>query len=425
MNGNSVNKVNVVLGAQWGDEGKGKIVDLLAEKADIVARCQGGNNAGHTVVVGDKFYDFHLLPSGIVWPDCISLIGNGVVIHVPGLFEEIKKNEEKGLTNWQSRLKISDRAHLVFDFHQAADGLEESQRQENKTKLGTTKRGIGPTYSSKANRNGIRVSDLVGDFDKFREKFTNLADNFSSRFPTLTIDKEAELTRYKEFAERIRPMVTETVSFLHSRIHQGKSVLVEGANAAMLDIDFGTYPYVTSSNCSIGGVCTGLGLPPKFIGDIYGVVKAYTTRVGDGPFPTEQLNEIGEFLQKTGHEYGVTTGRPRRCGWLDIPLLKYTSTVNGYSGIALTKLDILDSMDEIKIGVGYLKNGKELSHFPSSIQEFEGIQVEYITLPGWNPSTIAQCKTFESLPPNAQAYVNKIQQLLEIPVKWIDRKSVV
>jgi len=419
-NGEAVNKVSVVLGSQWGDEGKGKLVDLLAEHADVVARCQGGNNAGHTVIVGDKSYDFHLLPSGIIWPDCISLIGNGVVIHVPSLFEELEKNELKGLTGWQDKLKVSDRAHMVFDFHQAVDGLQETERSEGpaKGKLGTTKKGIGPTYSSKATRNGIRISDLVGDFDKFAEKFSDLADCHSARFKSLNVDKEAELERYKVLAERLRPMVIESVSFLHAQMKLDKHVLVEGANAAMLDIDFGTYPYVTSSNCSIGGVCTGLGIPPKFIGEVHGVVKAYTTRVGDGPFPTEQENEIGEFLQTEGHEWGVTTGRKRRCGWLDIALLKYTSMVNGYTSLAVTKLDILDKMDEIKVGVTYIKNGAALEHFPSCEQEFVGVSVEYITMPGWK-SNIAGCKVYEDLPANAKKYIETIEQYLNIPVKWI------
>merc|ERR1712223_1267839 len=354
------NKVKVVLGAQWGDEGKGKLVDLLAEHADVVARCQGGNNAGHTVIVGDTSYDFH----------------------------------------------------------QAVDGLQESEWSENKKSLGTTKKGIGPTYSSKMTRNGVRISDLLGDFDKFSEKFETLADNYAVRFKSLNVDKSAELERYRKYAERLRPLVTETVSFIHSKLSDGKNVLVEGANAAMLDIDFGTYPYVTSSNCSIGGVCTGLGIPPRFIGDVYGVVKAYTTRVGDGPFPTEQLNDIGEYLQKIGREVGVTTGRKRRCGWIDIPLLKYTSMVNGYSAIALTKLDILDDLDEIQVGINYKKYEKPMEHFPSCEQEFDGVSVEYTTLPGWKTS-IAKCTKFENLPENAKLYVKTIEEHLQIPVKWI------
>lgn len=328
--GNSANNpVTVVLGAQWGDEGKGKVVDMLAMTADIVCRCQGGNNAGHTVVVGDKEYDFHLLPSGIISPKCKSVIGNGVVIHLPGLFDEISKSETKGLTGWKDRLLISNRAHIVFDMHQQVDGLQEQEK--GKQSLGTTKRGIGPTYSSKATRNGLRIGDLLGDFQRFEERFRNLVSNFQRMFPTLEVDVESELKRYRGYAEQVRPLVTDTVTYLHEAIKQKKSILVEGANAAMLDIDFGTYPYVTSSNCSIGGVCTGLGFPPKFIGSIYGVVKAYTTRVGDGPFPTEQLNEIGDTLQQRGVEIGVSTKRKRRCGWLDLAVLKHTNMINGYT----------------------------------------------------------------------------------------------
>lgn len=430
MNGSSEgisrkdNRVKVVLGAQWGDEGKGKLVDLLAENANVVARCQGGNNAGHTVVVEGKSYDFHLLPSGIVWPTCISVIGNGVVVHVGDLLAEIQKNEAKGLSGWSDRLKISDRAHLVFDFHQAADGMQETERSDDKKKdcsLGTTKKGIGPTYSSKANRNGVRVSDLVGDFEAFTDKYRALAACFKARHAALeSFDEDAELAKLKAAAEVIRPMVTETVSYLHGALAAGKAVLVEGANAAMLDIDFGTYPFVTSSNCSVGGVCTGLGIPPGLVGDTYGVVKAYTTRVGAGPFLTEQINEIGDTLQKVGHEYGVTTGRPRRCGWLDIPLLRYTSMVNGYTAVAVTKLDILDDFDEIKIGIKYVveATGQEVSHFPSSIQAFDGISVEYITMKGWK-TPISGCKTFDELPAEAQDYIHKIEELLGIPVGWI------
>jgi len=420
VNGVKDNRVTVVLGAQWGDEGKGKVVDLLAEHMDVVSRCQGGNNAGHTVVVGDKAYDFHLLPSGIIWPEAISLIGNGVVIHLPGFFDELEKNIAKGLSGWEGRLKVSDRAHLVFDFHQSVDGLQESNREglKNTTKLGTTKKGIGPTYSSKMTRNGVRVAELMDDFEEFCNKFDILAENHMAAFPGLQVDKAAEREKYKAMAERLRPMVVESISYLHARMAEGKKVLVEGANAAMLDIDFGTYPYVTSSNCSIGGVCTGLGIPPKMVGDVYGVVKAYTTRVGDGPFPTELLDATGDFLQKEGHEFGVTTGRPRRCGWLDIPLLRYTNTVNGYTALALTKTDILDKLDEIKIGVNYVKEGKVLNHYPSSAKQFEGVEVEYITMPGWKES-IVDVRDFSKLPANAKNYVLKIEELLGVPVRWV------
>ena len=290
-----VMSVTVVLGAQWGDEGKGKLTDLLCEEMEVVARCQGGNNAGHTVQVGDIKYDFHLLPSGVIWEGCESLIGNGVVIHIPGLFEELDKNIAKGLKGWEKRLKVSDKAHLVFDFHQEIDGLNEKMREgtEGITKIGTTKKGIGPTYASKMMRSGIRVADLLDDFDNFRKLFISLTSQMTSAYPDLKIDIEAELERYRSYAEKIRPLVVESVSYLNRKVKAGAKILVEGANAGMIDIDFGTYPYVTSSNCSIGGVCTGLGIPPQTVKNIYGVMKAYTTKVGDGPYPTEQINDIG------------------------------------------------------------------------------------------------------------------------------------
>ncbi|CAB3363305.1 Hypothetical predicted protein [Cloeon dipterum] len=420
MNGHNnhheVRQATVVLGAQWGDEGKGKLVDLLAADADVVCRCQGGNNAGHTVVVDGCEFDFHLLPSGIIQPKCLSLIGNGVVVHLPGMFDELKKCEAKGLENWQSKLFISDKAHLVFDLHQQVDGMQEQEK--GKKSLGTTKKGIGPTYSSKASRIGIRIADLIGDFSQFTEKFQALVAVHEKMFPNLQVDVASELEKYKELAERVRPMIVESVTFLHDALSSGKNVLVEGANATMLDIDFGTYPYVTSSNCSIGGVCTGLGLPPRNIGEIVGVVKAYTTRVGDGPFPTEQVNEIGDKLQSIGAEIGVTTQRKRRCGWLDIPLLRYTSMINGYTSLALTKLDVLDSFPEIKIGVSYSLNGQKIKHFPSGQAELGSVTVEYETMPGWNCS-IQNVRSFSDLPENAQQYVTRIQQLLGVPVQYI------
>jgi len=409
--------VSVVLGAQWGDEGKGKVVDMLASEVDIVCRCQGGNNAGHTVVANGTEFDFHLLPSGIVNEKCISVIGNGVVIHLPSLFEELSKNEAKGLQKIEHRLIISDRAHLVFDFHQHVDGMQEAEKGGKS--LGTTKKGIGPAYSSKATRNGIRVGELLGDFNLFSEKFRSIVSTHQRLFPSINVDVEAELARYKEYVEKVRPYVKDTICFLHTAIREGKAILVEGANAAMLDIDFGTYPYVTSSNCSIGGVLTGLGLPPQTIGDVIGVVKAYTTRVGDGPFPTEQLNEIGELLQTRGVEIGVTTKRKRRCGWLDLPLLRYTSLVNGYSCICLTKLDILDTLPEIKVGVSYLRsNGEKLDHFPGTIAELGTIKVEYATLPGWQTCT-ENIRDFKELPENAQNYVRFIENQLQVPIKWV------
>ncbi|XP_041037145.1 adenylosuccinate synthetase isozyme 2 isoform X1 [Carcharodon carcharias] len=415
-------RVTVVLGAQWGDEGKGKVVDLLAQDADIVCRCQGGNNAGHTVVVDSVEYNFHLLPSGIINPNAIAFIGNGVVVHLPGLFEEAAKNAKKGngLLGWEDRLIISDRAHIVFDFHQAADGAQEQQRQQQAGKnLGTTKKGIGPVYSSKAARSGLRICDLLTDFDVFSERFKVLANQHMSMYPTLDVDVEGELEKLKGYVERIKPMVRDGVYFMYEALHgPEKNILVEGANAALLDIDFGTYPFVTSSNCTVGGVCTGLGIPPQNVGEVYGVMKAYTTRVGIGAFPTEQDNEIGELLQSRGSEVGVTTGRKRRCGWLDLVLLKYAHMINGFTALALTKLDILDVFTEIKVGTAYKVDEKVIPHFPANIEVLNKVEVQYVSLPGWNTST-AKSRTFEDLPENAQNYVRFIEEHLDVPVKWI------
>ncbi|XP_078261496.1 adenylosuccinate synthetase isozyme 2 isoform X1 [Rhinoraja longicauda] len=415
------NKVTVVLGAQWGDEGKGKVVDLLAQDADMVCRCQGGNNAGHTVVVDSVEYDFHLLPSGIINPNVIAFIGNGVVVHLPGLFEEAAKNAKKGkgLDGWEDRLIISDRAHIVFDFHQAADGAQEQQRLEAGKNLGTTKKGIGPVYSSKAARSGLRICDLLTDFDDFSKRFKVLANQHMSMYPTLDVDIEGELEKLKGYVERLKPMVRDGVYFMHEALHGPENkILVEGANAALLDIDFGTYPFVTSSNCTVGGVCTGLGIPPQNVGEVYGVVKAYTTRVGIGAFPTEQNNDIGELLQSRGSEVGVTTGRKRRCGWLDLVLLKYAHMINGFTALALTKLDILDVFTEIKVGVAYKVDEKVIPHFPANQEVLNKVKVQYVSLPGWHTS-IAKSRTFEDLPANAKNYVRFIEGRLGVPVKWI------
>ncbi|MCI4376582.1 hypothetical protein PGIGA_G00190120 [Pangasianodon gigas] len=416
------NKVTVVLGAQWGDEGKGKVVDLLAQDADMVCRCQGGNNAGHTVVVDSVEYDFHLLPSGIINPNVTAFIGNGVVIHLPGLFEEAEKNERKGkgLEGWEKRLVISDRAHIVFDFHQAVDGVQEQERQQQAGKnLGTTKKGIGPVYSAKAARSGLRICDLLSDFEQFTERYKNLASQYKSMYPSLEIDIDGELEKLKAYVERIKPMVRDGVFFMHEALHGApKKILVEGANAALLDIDFGTYPFVTSSNCTVGGVCTGLGMPPQNVGEVYGVVKAYTTRVGIGAFPSEQNNEIGELLQTRGKEVGVTTGRKRRCGWLDLVLVKYAHMINGFTALALTKLDILDVFSEIKVGVGYKVDNEFIPYFPANQEVLHKVEVQYETLPGWNSDTSA-ARTFEELPENAQKYVRFIEEYLKVPVKWI------
>uniref|UniRef100_A0A8C2L680 Adenylosuccinate synthetase n=1 Tax=Cyprinus carpio TaxID=7962 RepID=A0A8C2L680_CYPCA len=413
------NKVTVVLGAQWGDEGKGKVVDLLAQDADMVCRCQGGNNAGHTVVVDSVEYDFHLLPSGIINPKVTAFIGNGVVIHLPGLFEEAEKNMRKG-KGWENRLIISDRAHIGSVCLMHVNITHGSHLLSvSPPSLGTTKKGIGPVYSAKAARSGLRICDLLADFQEFSERFKHLASQYKSMYPSLEIDMDGELEKLKTYVDRLKPMVRDGVFFMYKALHgSSKKILVEGANAALLDIDFGTYPFVTSSNCTVGGVCTGLGMPPQNVGEVYGVVKAYTTRVGIGAFPTEQNNEIGELLQTRGKEVGVTTGRKRRCGWLDLVLIKYAHMINGFTALALTKLDILDVLPEIKVGVAYKVDGEIIQHFPANQEVLHKVEVQYETLPGWKTDTSA-VRTFEELPENAQKYIFYIEDHLGVPVKWI------
>ncbi|AGO10270.1 AaceriABL186Wp [[Ashbya] aceris (nom. inval.)] len=417
--------VNVVLGSQWGDEGKGKLVDLLVGKYDIVARSAGGNNAGHTIVVGGVKYDFHMLPSGLVNPNCQNLIGNGVVIHVPSFFAELEQLETKGLRDTRGRLFISSRAHLVFDFHQRTDKLRELELSGNSKdgkNIGTTGKGIGPTYSTKASRSGLRVHHLVSDepeaWAEFETKYRRLLETRQQRYGPFEYDAEGELERYRRYREELRPFVVDSVVFMHNAIQQKKKILVEGANALMLDIDFGTYPYVTSSSTGIGGVLTGLGIPPRCIDEIYGVVKAYTTRVGEGPFPTEQLNEAGEKLQTIGAEYGVTTGRKRRCGWLDLVVLKYSTLINGFTSLNITKLDVLDTFKEIKVGVSYSLNGKKLELFPEDLLVLGKVDVEYVTLPGWDQD-ITKLSRYEDLPENAKKYLKFIEDFVGVPVEWV------
>lgn len=412
---------DVVLGAQWGDEGKGKLVDILCSEIDVCARCQGGNNAGHTIVVDGTKFDFHMLPSGLVNPKCLNLLGSGVVIHVPSLLEELEKLEKQGL-KCRDRLFISSRAHLVFDLHQRADKLEEAELSQDKKSIGTTGKGIGPTYSTKAARSGIRVHHLVSEeLDSWREfeaRYHRLVETSFKRYGKFDYDSEGELAKYKKYRDIIRPFVVDSVEFMHKAIADKKKILVEGANALMLDLDFGTYPFVTSSSTGVGGVCTGLGIPPQAIKNVYGVVKAYTTRVGEGPFPTEQLNEVGETLQDVGAEYGVTTGRKRRCGWLDLAVMKYSTLVNGYTSLNITKLDVLDKFKEIKVGVAYHYKGEKLTYFPDDLYKLGKVEVEYVTLPGWNQD-ITQIKRYEDLPENAKKYLQFIEDFLNVPIQWV------
>ncbi|KAL7589000.1 hypothetical protein Lser_V15G38597 [Lactuca serriola] len=415
----SLGQVSGVLGCQWGDEGKGKLVDILAKHFDVVARCQGGANAGHTIYNSEgKKFALHLVPSGILNEETMCVIGNGVVVHLPGLFQEIDNLESNGVS-CKGRILISDRAHLLFDYHQEIDGLREAELA--KSFIGTTKRGIGPCYSSKVIRNGIRVCDLK-HMDTFPDKLDLLLSDAASRFQGFEYSPEVlkkEVEVYKRFAERLEPFVCDTVHYMNESISQKKKVLVEGGQATMLDIDFGTYPFVTSSSPSAGGICTGLGIAPRVLGDVIGVVKAYTTRVGSGPFPTELLGEDGDLLRKAGQEFGTTTGRPRRCGWLDVVALKYVCQINGFSSLNLTKLDVLSDLSEIKLGVSYKHtNGTPMNSFPADLTDLEESKVEYESMPGWQ-ADISSVRSYVDLPKAAREYVERIEELVGVPIHYI------
>eukprot|EP00232_Nephroselmis_pyriformis_P028877 CAMPEP_0182857330 /NCGR_PEP_ID=MMETSP0034_2-20130328/2985_1 /TAXON_ID=156128 /ORGANISM="Nephroselmis pyriformis, Strain CCMP717" /LENGTH=510 /DNA_ID=CAMNT_0024988563 /DNA_START=174 /DNA_END=1703 /DNA_ORIENTATION=- len=412
-------QVCAILGSQWGDEGKGKLVDVLAQKFDVVARGQGGANAGHTIydLDGNK-YALHLIPSGILNPKAQCLVGNGVVVNLPGLFSEIDELEKKGVS-CDGRLVISDRAHLLFDFHKEVDGLREAELAGKM--IGTTKRGIGPAYSNKTTRNGARVGDLK-DKALMKEKIGKLVDEFTKRFSAqgFTWDAEAEAELYEKLYERLAPFIGDTIDLVNQNYDDGKRILVEGANATMLDLDFGTYPFVTSSNPSIGGVISGLGIAPNKIDTVIGVVKAYTTRVGAGPYPTELHDQLGEDLRAAGGEYGTTTGRPRRCGWLDMVALKYAVNINGFTHLNITKLDVLTGLPEIKIGVGYKYKDGTVStcSVPADLKLLEECEVVYETLPGWTED-ISVMTEWDQLPANAQAYVKRVEELTGVETRYI------
>lgn len=405
-----------MLGSQWGDEGKGKLVDILAQQYDIIARAQGGANAGHTIydLEGNK-YKLHLVPSGILNRDAQCVIGNGVVVHLPGLFEEIETLAGQGVTVDASRLKLSDRAHLLFDLHKQLDSLREDELAGKQ--IGTTKRGIGPAYSSKAIRNGIRAGDLR-DPNAFAAKLRVLAKDGALRFEGFDYDVEADIEAYKGIAEKVLPMITDTVDYINSSWEDGRRILIEGANATMLDLDFGTYPYVTSSNPSIGGLIAGLGIAPQKLQCVIGVVKAYTTRVGEGPYPTEVHGELAEELRVEGAEYGTTTGRPRRIGWLDIPALRYATRINGFTNLNLTKLDVLSKLATIRVAISYTYEGKELPSVPSDLTTLSDVEVGYEELPGWQ-CDISSARSWDDLPPNAQKYIRRIEELVGVPCTWI------
>ena len=400
----------IVLGAQWGDEGKGKMTDYLAEEADVVVRFQGGNNAGHTVEVGDRQYKLHLIPSGILYDNKLNVIGNGVVVDPKALFEEIGYLEKEGVEVTPEKLIISDRAHLIMPYHRVLDVLKEKARGKND--IGTTGKGIGPCYTDKFERCGIRVCDLLHE-DVFEEK---LRENIKMKNEYITkvlggeaLDVEEILVQYKQYAEKIRPFVKDTSVKVYDSIKEDKTVLFEGAQGMLLDIDHGTYPYVTSSNTTAGGVSNGIGVGPNMITNAVGITKAYTTRVGKGPFPTELENETGEWIRTKGHEYGVTTGRSRRCGWLDLVIVKSAVRVSGLTSLAVTKIDTLAGLDKLKVCVGYKFNGEIIDYFPASLEDLAKCEPVYEEFDGWDDS-VADARSYDEIPENAKKYLERISE---------------
>lgn len=407
--------VQIIVGAQWGDEGKGKVVDMLSEHADIVARYQGGANAGHTVCIEDKTYVLHLIPSGIFHKHITCVIGNGVVIDPTALMSEIQQLRDAGISI-AGRLLVSHNAHLIMPYHKMLDSIREKGEQ----KIGTTGRGIGPAYIDKFMRVGIRIVDLL-DRDVLARK---LKANIEEKNQILTkiygetkINVDAIIAEYQEFDKKIDEYITDTSLYLNTALRQNKNVIAEGAQGALLDVDHGTYPFVTSSNPTSGGACTGLGIPPTAIDSVVGIVKAYSTRVGNGPFPTELLDATGEELRKTGHEFGATTGRPRRCGWFDAVALKYSAMVNGIQQTVITKLDVLDQFEEIKVCIGYEANGKRLKTFPSDVATLERVTPVYESFAGWRSST-SSARSYEELPGAARTYLKALGNLTETDV-WV------
>ena len=411
----SRSKVDVVLGSFYGDEGKGKIIDYLGSKADIAVRCSGGNNAGHTIEVDGIKFAFHLIPSGILNKGTIAVIGNGVVVDPKVLIEEMENLKEHGYS--ADNLRISDKAHIILPYHVEMDKLLEENRGSNK--IGTTARGIGPAYCDKYERCGIRAEDLISD--RFEELLTININNKNKIFEMYgheTVDLEKTLADYKEYAKILKPYITDTVTLIHNALDEGKKVICEGAQATLLDIDFGSYPFVTSSNPSIGGVCTGSGVGARDIGEVYGVLKAYSSRVGAGPYVTEQNNEIGDTIRELGHEYGTTTKRPRRCGWLDLVALKYAVRLNGITGLAVNHVDTIGKLDNIKLCVAYNFNGKETTDFSTNVDFLNNSYAVYEDFEG-NFGDISNCKSFEELPDNAKKYLKRIEDFTGVPVKFI------
>lgn len=408
-------KAVVVVGTQWGDEGKGKITNYLSQQADMVVRYQGGDNAGHSIQFDGTKYALHVIPSGVFHAHIRNVLGNGVVLNPKTFVEEVTHLKQQGFAC--DNLYISDRAHVIFDYHKVLDGLQEVALGERK--IGTTKKGIGPTYTDKVSRSGIRVGDFV-------------SDDFETMYKTALRQKNAEIIRlggeplsieesyqeYQALADVIRPYVVDTVVMINEAVKQNQKILFEGAQGALLDIDFGTYPYVTSSNPSGGGVCVGSGIGPTAIQDVIGIAKAYATRVGSGAFPTEFEDDIAKRIRETAHEYGTTTKRPRRIGWLDAVVLKYSTMINGLTGISLMLLDVLSGIETLKVCTAYELNGKKIESIPSRISDFEVCKPIYETLPGWSED-LSQIKTYEELPENAKGYIAFIEKITGVPIVMV------
>jgi len=408
----------VVVGAQWGDEGKGKLIDILSQKSDLTVRYQGGNNAGHTVVVKDKEYVFHLLPSAILHKGKVCVIGNGVVIDPKALIGEIEGLKKKGLKITPKKLKISGFSHVVMPYHRILDGLRESKR---KNKIGTTGRGIGPCYADKVARCGIRMVDLLNPKllrSKLEDNLHEKNETFTKVYGTKKYLLNAVYKEYVKYGKELKPYICNTALYLNAEIDKGKSVLFEGAQGTFLDIDFGTYPFVTSSNSIVGGVCSGTGVAPTKIGKSIACVKAYTTRVGEGPFPTEFSSVLMEKIRTKGNEYGATTGRPRRCGWFDSILVRYSVIINGISELAIMKLDVLDDLEKIKICTGYRYKGKKCKEFPMDFEVVSNVEPIYEEVDGWE-GTVCGIKKFRNLPTNARKYILRLEELLGVRVKYI------
>ena len=404
----------VVVGMQWGDEGKGKIVDLICPRFDVVVRYQGGHNAGHTVKFGDQHFSLHLIPSGILREGMDCVLGNGMVIAPEAFFSELEGLEALGV-NASGRLFVSDRAQVILSGHVELDGQRE--RSAGKSKIGSTLRGIGPAYEMKAARFGVRVGDLTssGLEDRLRAQISRVQAELGGLGGGTLARPTRVADECRAWGERLAPYIQDTASLLHGWMREGRSILFEGAQGALLDIDHGTYPYVTSSNAISGGACTGAGVPPTAIQQVLGVLKAYTTRVGSGPFTTEDHSDAGQYLRDRGQEFGTTTGRPRRCGWLDLVAARYSTRINGVTTIALTKLDVLDTQDEIKVCTGYRHKGEVLENYPASLDTLEEAEPVYKVLKGWKSDTVGVTE-FEQLPQEARDYVAYVEQELEAPI---------